>query len=128
MKLSYILIPVFLLMSLPAVKAQSVTSSTVSSSVSTVRGVGNDLKKKKYRDAAGRVMDNKEVKKRVALDDKTRNTLFKSDFRAKIKDAKSDFRKNPATFAQKYEKEYRFLRKYRPKWLKRNLKRSRLKK
>ena len=105
MKRLFTIAPIFLLLLFPTVKAQTITTSTVNSSVSTVRGVGNDLKKKKYRDAAGRVLDNKEVKKRVKLDDKTKNTVLEPNMKAKIQKAKTDFKRNPLTFAEKHEKE-----------------------
>lgn len=114
-----------MLMLLPKIEAQTVSATTVNSSISTVRGVGNDLKKKKYRDAAGRVLDNKEVKKRVKVDDKTRSFFLDAGLRSKITKAKSDFRRDPVGFSQKHEKEYRLLKKYRPKWLRRNTRRSR---
>lgn len=128
MKRLLILAPIFLLLLSPALKAQTVTNSDINSSVSTVRGVGNDLKKKKYRTAAGRVLDNKQVKKRVNVNDRVKNTVLEPNMKAKIKSAKADFRRNPLTFAQKHETEYRLLRKMRPKWLKRNIARSKAKK
>jgi hypothetical protein len=100
---------------------QTVSASTVSSTVTTAQNVGRDLKAKKYKSAATTVLDNKEVKNRLKVDKDLKDKALNTNLRTEIRRAKTEFKRNPVQFAEKHKKSFRLLNKYRPKWLKRQM-------
>lgn len=100
---------------------QTVSANTVNSTVATAQNVGRDIKAKKYKSAANTVLDHKEVKNRVNLDKDLKDKALNTNVRTEIRQAKTEFKRDPVKFADKHKKSYRLLTKYRPKWLKRQM-------
>lgn len=108
-----------------ALIGQTVSAGTVSSTMTTAQNVGRDLKAKKYRSAAGTVLENKEVKNRLKLDKDLKDKALNTNLRTEIRRAKSEFKRDPVKFAEKHKKSYRLLKQHKPKWLKRQMRLAR---